>query len=179
MCRNLERLKTMFRQILWYKFLFVKVIHFWGRRDSIFNLNNVWHHSNISKSLENFILVMFYANVAIFKKNVFIFKDRTLQKKIISKGRGFRGGSDEKMRRMWFGLEIDVVGLPPLVQLNFREKYFECFDKNRFSFCPGESYFVKFFQWHLLHLLDCIVFSGFSENTVYRYTGWQFVGLPV
>jgi len=29
------------------------------------------------------------------------------------KGRGFRGGSDEKMRRMWFGLEIDVVGLPP------------------------------------------------------------------
>ena len=35
--------------------------------------------------------------------------------KIILKGRGFRGGSDEKMRRMWFGLEIDVVGLPPLV----------------------------------------------------------------
>jgi len=31
------------------------------------------------------------------------------------KGRGFRGGSDEKMRRMWFGLEIDVVGLPPHV----------------------------------------------------------------
>ena len=38
-------------------------------------------------------------------------------KKIILKGRGFRGGSDEKMRRMWLGLEIDVVGLPPLVQL--------------------------------------------------------------
>ena len=35
-------------------------------------------------------------------------------KKIILKGKGFRGGSDEKMRRMWFGLEIDVVGLPPL-----------------------------------------------------------------
>ena len=32
----------------------------------------------------------------------------------ILKGRGFRGGSDEKMKRMWFGLEIDVVGLPPL-----------------------------------------------------------------
>ena len=53
--------------VLWYKFLFVKVIHFGGRRDSILNLNNVWHHSrgfedsNISKSLENFILVMFYA----------------------------------------------------------------------------------------------------------------------
>ena len=29
------------------------------------------------------------------------------------KGRGFRGGLDEKMMRMWFGLEIDVVGLPP------------------------------------------------------------------
>jgi len=35
-------------------------------------------------------------------------------KKIILKVRGFRGGSDEKMRRKWFGLEIDVVGLPPL-----------------------------------------------------------------
>ena len=54
-------------------------------------------------------------NVAIFLKNVFIFKDRTL-KKIILKGRGFRCGSDEKMMRMWFGLEIDVVGLPPLTQ---------------------------------------------------------------
>jgi len=31
------------------------------------------------------------------------------------KGQGFRCGSDEKMMRMWFGLEIDVVGLPPLV----------------------------------------------------------------
>ena len=37
-------------------------------------------------------------------------------KKIILKGRGFRCGSDEKMMRMWFGLEIDVVGLPPLPQ---------------------------------------------------------------
>ena len=31
------------------------------------------------------------------------------------KGRGFRGGSDEKMRIMWLGLEIVVVGLPPLL----------------------------------------------------------------
>jgi len=29
-------------------------------------------------------------------------------------GQGFRGGSDEKMRRMWLGLEIGVAGLPPL-----------------------------------------------------------------
>ena len=36
--------------------------------------------------------------------------------KIILKGRGFRGDSDEKMWRMWFGLEIDVVGLPPLAR---------------------------------------------------------------
>ena len=40
-------------------------------------------------------------------------------KKIILKGRGFRCGSDEKMKRMWFGLEIDVVGLPPLVRATF------------------------------------------------------------
>ena len=32
-------------------------------------------------------------------------------KKIILKGRGFRCGSDEKMMRMWFGQEIDVVGI--------------------------------------------------------------------
>jgi len=38
-------------------------------------------------------------------------------KKIILKGRGFLGGLDEKMRRMWFGLDIDVVGLPPLASL--------------------------------------------------------------
>ena len=37
-------------------------------------------------------------------------------KKIMLKGRGFRCGSDEKMMRMWFGIEIDVVGLPPLGQ---------------------------------------------------------------
>ena len=36
---------------------------------------------------------------------------------IILKGRGFRCGSDEKIMRMWFGLEIDVVGLPPLAEL--------------------------------------------------------------
>ena len=37
-------------------------------------------------------------------------------KKIILKGRGFRGGSDQKIRRMWLGREIVMVGLPPLVQ---------------------------------------------------------------
>ena len=35
------------------------------------------------------------------------------------KGQGFRGGSDEKMRRMWLGQEIAVVGLPPLVIEDF------------------------------------------------------------
>ena len=53
--------------------------------------------------------------VAIFLKNVFVFKDHGHLKRIILKGRGFRCGSDEKMMRMWFGLEIDVVGLPPLI----------------------------------------------------------------
>jgi len=98
----MERLKTMFTRILWYKFLFVKVIHFGGRRDSIFNLHNVWHHSrgfedsNISKSLENFILVMFYALMLPYlKKNVFIFKDRTLKKNNIERTRILR----------WFGQE--------------------------------------------------------------------------
>jgi len=33
---------------------------------------------------------------------------------IINQGRGFRGGSDEKMRRMWLGREVVVADLPPL-----------------------------------------------------------------
>ena len=50
-------------------------------------------------------------------------------KKIILKGRGFRGGSDEKMRRMWFGIEIDVVGHPPLGNARSHKK----FGPDRFS----------------------------------------------
>ena len=45
-------------------------------------------------------------NVAIFFKNVFIFKDRTLKKNNIERTR----------ISMWFGLEIDVVGLLPLTE---------------------------------------------------------------
>ena len=61
------------------------------------------------------ILYFIYALTSpYFLKNVFILKDWTL-KKIILKGRGFRGGSDEEMGRMWFGQGIDVVGLPPLM----------------------------------------------------------------
>ena len=40
-------------------------------------------------------------------------------KTIFLKGRGFRGGSDEKIVRMWFGLGIIVVGLPPLVHCKY------------------------------------------------------------
>ena len=36
-------------------------------------------------------------------------------KNIILEGLGFRGGSDEKMRRMWHGLEIYVAGLPSFI----------------------------------------------------------------
>ena len=46
-------------------------------------------------------------------RNVFIFKDRTLKKNNIERTR-ISMWLDEKMMRMWFGLEIDVVGLPPL-----------------------------------------------------------------
>ena len=62
--------------------------------------------------------------MARFKKNSFILENWKLH--IIIEGRGFRGGSDEKMRRMWLGLEIDVVGLPPLIQqsLNLRSCLF-------------------------------------------------------
>ena len=51
----------------------------------------------------------------IFKKCIY-FQGSDTSKKIILKGREFRCGSDEKMMGMWFGLEIDVVGLPPLAK---------------------------------------------------------------
>jgi len=44
-------------------------------------------------------------------------------KKIILKGRGFQCVSDEKMMRMWFRLEIDVVGLPLLLEYRIKYNY--------------------------------------------------------
>ena len=54
-------------------------------------------------------------NVARFFKNSFIWED---EKKL--NGRGFRGGSEEKMRRMWLEREIVVAGLPPLFEQFFQ-----------------------------------------------------------
>ena len=48
-----------------------------------------------------------FPNVDRFSTNILIFKDWTL-KKILLQGRGFRGGSDEKVRRMLLGLGIVV-----------------------------------------------------------------------
>ena len=56
----------------------------------------------------------------MFKFWKLIMFDCDIYWKIILKGRGFRCGSDEKMMRTWFGLEIDVVGLPPLHQYRMR-----------------------------------------------------------
>ena len=39
-------------------------------------------------------------------------------KHIINEGQGFRGGSDEKMRRMWLGREVVVAGLPLITNLS-------------------------------------------------------------
>ena len=50
-----------------------------------------------------------------FKKNILILKDWIHKKRIFYKELGFRGGSDEKLRRMWLELGIVVVYLPPLM----------------------------------------------------------------
>ena len=107
----MERLKTMFTRILWYTFLFVKVIHFGGRRDSIFNLNIVWHHSrgfedsNISKSLENYILVMFYALTSPYFKKMYLFLRIGHLKKRSRISRWFRRENEENVVRTrdWCG----------------------------------------------------------------------------
>ena len=103
----------------------MKVSHSGGRRDLSFNLNTVLHHShgfedsNIFKSLLNFSLTMLYALTSPDFQKIFLFARIGHLKKIIFKGRGFRCGSDEKMRSMWLGLGIVVVGLPPLACVVF------------------------------------------------------------
>ena len=52
-------------------------------------------------------------NVARFSK-IFLFERIRHLKKYIFEGGGFRFGKDEKMRRMWLGLGVVGVGLPPL-----------------------------------------------------------------
>ena len=64
------------------------------------------------KTLQQFSLTMSNALTSPdFQKNIFICKGWT-EKKIILEGQGFRGGSDEKMRRMWLRRDIAVAGLP-------------------------------------------------------------------
>ena len=77
----------------------------------------IMEHFHIKTSIkfnwEN--LYFIYALTSPYLKKMNLFSRIGHLEKIILKGRGFWGGSDEKMRRMWFGLEIDVVGLPPLI----------------------------------------------------------------
>ena len=58
---------------------------------------------------------MLYALTSPDFQKLFIFARNGHLQKIIFEGREFRCGSDEKRRRMWLGLGIVVVGLPPLV----------------------------------------------------------------
>jgi len=51
--------------------------------------------------------------VARLKKIVLSSRIENLYK--IIEGRGFRGGSDEKLKLIWLGREIVVAGLPPLI----------------------------------------------------------------
>ena len=68
-------------------------------------------HTNLKYNRENLIFHL-CPNDAIFLKNVFIFKDRTLKKNNIERTR----------ISMWFGLEIDGVGLPPLMVTQYKLK---------------------------------------------------------
>ena len=54
-------------------------------------------------------------NVGQFLKKVLYWRIRHLRK-IILYGQGFWGGSDEKTKRMWLGLEIVVAALPPFIE---------------------------------------------------------------
>ena len=60
-------------------------------------------------------------------------------KKVILEGRRFRGVSDEKMRRIWLGLEIVVAGILPFIQLNIGI-YFEIINQ---STCISWGHYIR------------------------------------
>ena len=63
---------------------------------------------------------MLYALTMPDFQKTFLFARIGRLKKYIFEGLGFLCGSDEKMRRMWLGLEYVVIGLPPLATVNPR-----------------------------------------------------------
>ena len=66
------------------------------------------------QSLQYFSPSIFYALTwPDLKKNL---KELEIFKHELIEGRGFRGGSNEQMRRMWLGRKIVVAGLPPLIE---------------------------------------------------------------
>ena len=66
------------------------------------------------QSLQYFSPSIFYALTWPDKKKQFYLRELETFKHIVIEGREFRDGSDEKMRRIWLGLEIVVAGRPPL-----------------------------------------------------------------
>ena len=60
--------------------------------------------------------ILFIDLAQFFTKKVLSWRIRHLRK-IILEGRGFWGDWDEKMRRMWLGLEIVVAGRPPFAMI--------------------------------------------------------------
>ena len=95
-------------------------------------LYNSWWYFAFISYLCLFIYLWLCHNVASFWENILIFKDWT-HKKIFIKGRGFRGGSDKKMRIMWLRLRFVVVGLPSLLSLhsNLQTDRFHVFSKKK------------------------------------------------
>ena len=85
----------------------MKVRHFGGRNGLSFNLNKVWHHSHGYEDSN-----IFYALAWPDFQKIFSSWGIGHIKKIFLKGRVFRGGLDEKIRRKWLGIEICVVSSP-------------------------------------------------------------------
>ena len=58
-----------------------------------------------------------------FQKKIYL-QELDSQKKIILIGRGFRGGSDKKMRRMWLGglgiVEVVLINMEIVRRLEYR-----------------------------------------------------------
>ena len=90
------------------------------------------------QSLQYFSPSIFYALTwPDLKKNL---KELEIFKHELIEGRGFRGGSNEQMRRMWLGRKIVVAGLPPLQNYRATPITKLCFNSNEYcdSMCPAK-----------------------------------------
>ena len=108
-------------------------------------------------------------------------------------GRGFRGGLDEKMRRMWLGRELGVAGLPPLLQpwvklMDLETPWLVIEDSNKYYIVTINSVCQYNILWYLHHVTgSCLgipvsgINSAWQDNILWHrhHVPVSCLGIPV